>query len=272
MRVLGRILLILLILVVALVGFVALSVPADAWRTQGEIEQVTNTVIPYGGEGGGPDVRAWVARPASPPAEGERRPAVIMIHEFWGMREEIVGKAEALANGEGYLVVAPDTYRGQVTNWIPRAIWLALSTDEKQVHHDLDSVFQWLIEQPDVDPDRIVVMGFCYGGGKSLSYSLTNDDLAGTGIFYGTLVSNPAQLRALPGPVLGIFGAEDTRPSPEDVAAFEDGLQAAGVPHQITIYPSVGHAFVQNMEAIRTDPTQGAAWDEFTTWLRTLLA
>jgi dienelactone hydrolase len=58
------------------------------------------------------------------------------------------------------------------------------------------------------------------------------------------------------------------RPSPDDVAAFEAGLVAAEREHQLTIYPGVGHAFVQSIEAIRTDPTQGAAWEEFTTWLR----
>jgi len=266
-RIVGRILLVLLLVVVAFAGFLVLSVPVDAWRTRGQIERVTNTVIPASSEAGSVDVRAWVARPVEGIPAGERRPAVIMIHEFWGMRDEIAGKAEALANEEGYVVVAPDTYRGQVTGWIPRAIWLTLSTQDERVHADLDTIYAWLQAQPDVDPEKIVVMGFCYGGGKALSYSLTNAGLAGTGVFYGSLISDAARLAALPGPVLGIFGETDTRPSPADVAAFEAGLQEAGIEHQLTIYPGVGHAFVQSIEAVRSDPTQGAAWAEFTAWL-----
>ncbi len=268
MRVFKRILLVVLLLLVALVGFLVLSVPADALRTRGNIENYTNTVI-ENADGSG--VNAWVARPAGAANADETLPAVIMIHEFWGMREEIVGKAEALAQ-EGYVVVAPDTYRGATTNWIPRAIWLSLTTPDDRVHSDLDAVNAWLAQQPDVDPARVVVMGFCYGGGKALSYSLTGANVAATGVFYGSLISEAQRLAQLPGPVLGIFGELDTRPSPDDVRAFEAGLKEAGIPHEIAIYPGVGHAFVTSIEAIRTDPTQAAAWDQFLSWLREVTA
>lgn len=263
MRIFKRVLIIVGILLLAFVAFLALSVPADALRTRGNIEALVNTTIP----GAEADVKAFVARPAN--TEG-RLPAVIMIHEFWGMREEIAGKAAALAQ-EGYVVVAPDTYRGATTSWIPRAIWLALTTPDAQVHANLDAVIAWVQAQPDVDPGRIVVMGFCYGGGKALSYSLSPSaaaaTLAGTGVFYGTLESDPAVLARLPGPVLGIFGALDTRPSPADVAGFKAGLKRAGIEHEVTIYEGVGHAFVQSMAQIASDPTQAAAWAQFTTWL-----
>jgi carboxymethylenebutenolidase len=193
-------------------------------------------------------------------------PAVIMIHEFWGLKSSIVGKADALA-AEGYLVVAPDTYRGAVTAWLPRAIYLSAGTPTPRVNVDLDTVFAWLAQEPDVDPRRIMVMGFCYGGGKALRYSLHNPNLAATGVFYGSLISDPTVLANLPGPVLGIFGAEDQSPSPDQVAAFETGLQSAGIPHQITIYPGVGHAFLTDIEAIRGGGTQGAAWQEFLAFL-----
>jgi carboxymethylenebutenolidase len=155
-----------------------------------------------------------------------------------------------------------------------------LTTPDARVHDDLDAVVAWLRAQPDVDPERIVVMGFCYGGGKALSYSLTSGTpegdlaatLAGTGVFYGTLADDPALLARLPGPVLGIFGALDTRPAPEDVAAFEAGLEAAGVPHEITLYPGVGHAFVQSVAQIKRDPIQGAAWAQFLAWLERVTA
>jgi carboxymethylenebutenolidase len=190
-----------------------------------------------------------------------------MIHEFWGMKAEVNGKAAALAE-QGYVVVAPDTYRGQATGWIPRAIYLALTIPTERVNADLDAVFAWLAQQPNVDADKIVVMGFCYGGGKALQYSLHNNRLAGTGIFYGQLIDDPELAKRLPSPVLGIFGEQDQAPSPQDVAAFQTALKTAGIEHEITIYPGVGHAFVKSVEEIRRDPTQGAAWEELLSFLK----
>lgn len=262
MKLLKRILLGLLFVVAALVLFLVASVAVDALVGGNRVAELTNAAIP---NATGQPVAVYVARP-----EGEGPfPAVIMLHEFWGLKPEIIGKTDALA-AEGYVVVAPDMYRGQTTTWLPRAIYLALTVPESQALGDLDPVFDWLQEQPDVDPDRIVVMGFCYGGGKALQYSLLNDDLAGTGVFYGALESDPAMLRQLPGPVLGIFGAEDQAPSPEQVEQFTAGLEAAGIEHEVTIYDGVGHAFVTDVNAIRQGGAPGAAWNQFVNWLERL--
>lgn len=249
--------------ILVLMLILAASVAIDALLGRDRIQTVTNTTLP--GVEGEPPVAAYVARPAA--STSEPLPAVIMIHEFWGIQSSINGKAEALAQ-EGYIVVAPDTYRGAVTGWLPRAIYLSASTPTERVNRDLDSVFAWLAQQPDVDATRIMVMGFCYGGGKALRYSLHNSEIAATGVFYGSLIDDPSVLQNLPGPVLGIFGEEDQSPSPDNVAAFELALQAAQIPHHITVYPGVGHAFVTDVDAIRRGGPQGAAWQEFLDFLR----
>lgn len=247
---------ILLALLLALVG----SIAVDALLSRNRVEQLTNTTI------AGPDgqqIRAYVARPDAP---GDY-PGVVMIHEFFGLRPSIVEKADALAQ-EGYVVVAPDTYRGKTTGWIPRAIFLRVTTQMEEVVGDLDAVFAWLAGQQDVDPERIAVMGFCYGGDAALQYSLAYPRAAGTGIFYGSLVTDPAQLQRLPGPVLGIFGEEDASIPLSEVNAFQVALDAAGIPNQITVYPGVGHAFVTGIDAIRAGGAPGAAWAEFLAWLQ----
>ena len=259
MKLLKRLLLGLLVVVAALAILLVASVVIDTLTGGDRVAALTNTAIPADNSAA---VAAYVAQPAG---EGPF-PAVIMLHEFWGLKQEIVEKADALA-AEGYVVVAPDMYRGETTGWLPRAIYLALTVPEAQVLGDLEPVFRWLETQPEVDPARIVVMGFCYGGGKALPFSLRNHDLAGTGIFYGALESNPAILRQLPGPVLGIFGAEDQAPSPEQVEAFRAGLETAGIDHEITIYDGVGHAFVSSMAVIQQGGAPGEAWAQFLTWL-----
>ena len=253
MKTVKRILLGLFGLVMRLVILLAGSIAIDFAIGGERINAVTNTTMP--GQNGGPDVRAYVA---TPPGEGPF-PVVIMIHEFYGLNESIVGKAEGLTQ-EGYLVVAPDTFRGSTTAWIPRAIYQVVTNQPEQVNQDLDSVYAWIEAQPNAAADRVGIVGFCYGGRASLSYSLHNDQLAATVIFYGSPITDPQALQSLPGPVLGIFGGADNSIPVEDVNAFEAALSQAGIPNEITVYENQPHAFVTDIESIRSGGEQGQAW------------
>ena len=260
MKIVKRVLLGILVLFAGVLLFLAGSVVVDTLMGGDRLDAVTNTSIP--GVNGGPDVRVYVARPAG---EGPF-PTVIMIHEFFGLNESIVGKADLLAQ-EGYLVVAPDTFRGSTTGWIPRAIYQVITTDQANVNADLDSVYAWLESQSDVDQDRIGVAGFCYGGRASLLYSLHNNQLAATVVFYGSSETDPAVLKNLPGPVLGIFGGADQSIPLSEVDAFEKGLETAGIPHQISVYDGQPHAFVQDADGIKAGGAQGEAWNEMLSFL-----
>lgn len=260
MKTVRRILSGLLILVLGLFIFLAGSIAIDFLAGKERILAVTNTTIP--GRNGEPEVRAYVA---TPPGEGPF-PVVIMIHEFYGLNQSIVDKAEGLAQ-EGYLVVAPDTFRGSTTAWIPRAIYQVITNNPDQVNRDLDSVYAWIAAQPNAAQNRIGIAGFCYGGRASLSYSLRNNQLAATVIFYGSPVTDPQVLRSLPGPVLGIFGGADNSIPVEDVLAFEAALNQAGIPNEITIYAGQPHAFVTDIESIRAGGVQGQAWTQMLKFL-----
>lgn len=255
MRAFKRVLFGFLILFITLIILVAGSIAVDSVVGAGRLDRIANTTIP--GTDNGPDVHAYVAQPAG---EGPF-PAVIMIHEFWGLNDAIVSKADLLAE-EGYLVIAPDTFRGSTTGWIPRAIYQVISTRPENVNADLDSVSAWLESQPDVDRARIAIAGFCYGGRTSLAYSLHNNRLAATVIFYGSPETDPAILKTLPGPVLGIFGGADQSIPVEQVHAFKRALAEAGVPHEITVYEGQPHAFVEDAEGIRAGGVQGEAWEQ----------
>lgn len=263
MALLGKIALWVVSALVAIALLVAVSIPFDALLGRGRVDALTNTSIP---NPGGPPVRAFVVRPDAPGP----RPAVIMIHEWWGLREELLGKAEALA-AEGYVVVVPDTFRGASTGWVPRAIYQISTIPAEQVRTDLDAVFDWLSAQSDVRADRIAVIGFCYGGRTALSYSLHNTEVAATGVFYGMAETTPEQLAQLRGPVLGIFGGADRSIPLAEVEALEANLAAAGVEHTISIYPDQPHAFLTSIEAIRAGGPQQEAWNELLAFLRAAL-
>lgn len=251
------------ITVVGALGFVLLlagSIAVDGALSSQRLNAVSNTTIP--GQNGSPDVRAFVAYP-----EGEGPfPAVIMIHEFYGLNESIVGKAKGLAE-KGYVVIAPDTFRGSTTRWIPRAIYQVITNKPDQANQDLDAVFTWINSQPKIAMDRVGILGFCYGGRTALTYSLHNNRLAATVIFYGSPETDPEILKALPGPVLGIFGGADNSIPIKSVNAFKNALNQAGIPNEITIYEGQPHAFVTDMESIRSGGVQAQAWTQLLQFL-----
>ncbi len=260
MKLLRRILLWLLGIILLLIVVLAGSIFVDGFFAQGRLDAVTNTNI---AAVDGTLIRAWVAKPSTPGPH----PAVMMVHEFYGLRPDIVGKAEALTK-EGYVVIAPNLFRGGTTNWIPRAIYQIISSDTQQIDGDVDAVFQWLATQPDVQPDRIAIMGFCFGGGTALRYSLSNNKVAATAVFYGQPITDPAKLKAISGPVLGVFGGADGSISVESVKALEQGLNEAGVKNQITIYEGQPHAFVGSMEEIAKGGPAQQAWNELRDFLQ----
>lgn len=246
-------------IIVLLVLFLAGSIAIEGFLGSGRIDALTNTRI---ANTGGPEVRAFVAQP-----EGAGPfPAVIMVHEWWGLTDEIVGKAQELAK-QGYVVVAPDTMRGSSTGWFPRAIYQVATTKPEQIVGDVDAVFAWLEAQPNVQANRIAIMGFCFGGRTALQYSIRNPQLAATATFYGMADTTPEQLRALRGPVLGIWGGADQSIPLTEVNTLEQHLQAAGVAHTFRVFEGQPHAFVKSVEEIKQGGAQAEAWDELLTFL-----
>ena len=260
MKTFKRLLLTLFLILLVLVLFIPLSIFVDLLLGRNRVEALTNTTIT--GINNTPDVRAYVTRP-----QGDGPfPTVIMIHEFYGVNERLISKAGLLAE-EGYLVIVPDTFRGSTTAWIPRAIYQVINTKQEDVNADLDSVYAWLESQPDVDINRVGIVGFCYGGRVSLLYSLHNPNMAATVIFYGSSETNPEILKNLSGPVLGIFGGADASIPLEEVTALENGLEQAEIPHQISIYEGQPHAFLVDADGIKAGGAQAEAWNEMLLFL-----
>ena len=263
MQLFKRIALGLVIVVLTLVVLLFGSIIVDGFFSQSRLEPLTNMKV---AAADGTEIRAYLAKPNG---DGPF-PAVIMIHEFYGLRPDMLKKAEALAD-EGYIVIAPNVFRSGTTNWIPRAIYQIITADTAQIDGDVEAIYQWLATQPDVQADRIGIMGFCFGGGTALRYSLSNNKLAATALFYGQPITDPEKLKALSGPLLGIFGGADFSIPTEDVAALRQGLDEAGIPNEITIYEGQPHAFVGVMEQIAQGGAPQEAWEQLLAFLHTNL-
>ena len=132
-----------------------------------------------------------------------------MIHEFWGLNPDIVSKADLLAQ-EGYLVVAPDVFRGSTTGYVPTAIYQVISTPADEINQDLDAVVAWTNSQPEADP-RGSESSASASGAQLAAVQPAQPHAAGHAVFYGEPVTDPTRLARLEGPVLGIFGGRMPR-------------------------------------------------------------
>ncbi|MBX2998337.1 MAG: dienelactone hydrolase family protein [Caldilineaceae bacterium] len=212
----------------------------------------------------GRTLQGYLAQPQGPGPH----PAVLMFHEWWGLNEEIPHLADALA-GQGYVVLAPDLYRGRVASTVPGALWMRITTPNEPIWADADSALTYLRGLDTVDPERVASMGFCFGGEQSLQLGLRRaEDLTAVVLFYGSTVTDPTALQALADaqPVLAIFGAEDAQIPVSEVEAFRAALSAAGIEHTVTVYDGVGHAFV-TAENYDQPGTPGEAWQQLVAFL-----
>jgi carboxymethylenebutenolidase len=199
-------------------------------------------------------------------------PAVVMIHEWWGLNRDITRLADALAE-EGYVVLAADTFRGSVAQEPADAMKQVRGTPPEQIAADLDSAFDYLRSNPKVDPERIASLGFCFGGTQSMYMGTRNPDLAAVVIFYGSgPITDPSKLGTMrsAGPVLGIYGAEDGNIPLDQVRKFEDALIMKNVRNTISVYPRVGHAFVKS-NTYQNGEAAERAWQQMLSFLYTTL-
>ena len=231
------------------------------------LESLANVRVPAGE---GREVLAFAARPKQPP-EGAL-PVLLVLHEFFGLNSGIVEKAQGLADELGCLCIAPDCFRGETTTFIPKAIWLVLTTPQQRVNEDLNAVLRWAATQDDVEEaGKEAVLGFCFGGGKAIGYTTQERPGAATVVYYGEPVYELDALAALRAPVCAIYGADDPQPTTNQAAAerFKAALAQARVEHEVTCYDGVGHAFWKDMGQIsREEMPQIAAWRQSTSFLR----
>ena len=147
-------------------------------------------------------------------------PAIIVIHEWWGLNDWVKDQAAKLA-GEGYVALAIDLYRGKVATTPDQAHEIMRGVPEDRAKRDLHAAFEFLQSQPNVRKDRIGAIGWCMGGGYSLDVALQEPTLAADVINYGHLATDPEALKKINAPILGLFGGQDQGIPPDDVNKFE---------------------------------------------------
>jgi carboxymethylenebutenolidase len=185
----------------------------------------------------GRPMRACLALPA---ATGPR-PGVIVIHEIFGLNDDMRRIAARFAD-LGYVALAPDLFDtgGPRLLCVARTI-MALQRGDGAGFADLDAARAWLGARPEVDASRIGAVGFCMGGGYALLYAV-RAPLGVTAVFYGDVPKTADGLRGVC-PVLGGYGGRD-RLFAKQGARLEALLSELGVAHDVRIYPDAGHSYM----------------------------
>jgi carboxymethylenebutenolidase len=170
-------------------------------------------------------------------------PAVIMIHEWWGLNDNVRAMADRLA-GEGYIVLAVDLFGGSTaeTPEQARQQMLRVVENPERANENLRQAHEFVAQT--AGAPRIGSLGWCFGGGWSLNAAmLFPEDLDAAVIYYGQVTDDVDKLLPIGAPILGLFGAEDQGISVASVRRFEDALERLRKNHTIHVYPGADHAF-----------------------------
>jgi carboxymethylenebutenolidase len=202
----------------------------------------------------------------------KKLPAVVMIHEWWGLNKNIKDMANLLAR-QGFVVLAADLYNGQVANTTKRAMDLVQTVRNNQSNsiNNLQSAVKYLSSLPNVDSSKIVSLGWCFGGGQSLQLALNSKEhtLAATILYYGTpLVTDKSSLSNIKWPLLGIFGNKDQSIPLDEINQFRTSLNQSGVTNEVLIYNGVGHAFANPSGDNYAPKETEDAWEKTLSFLK----
>jgi len=172
----------------------------------------------------------------------EPLPAIIVVHDWWGLNDDIRDAASRLA-AAGYMVLAVDLYSGETVKSVEAARNKMISVVENP--DDVEANLRQALEFVSIaGAPKKAMLGWGFGGGWSLnSTMLFPNDVDAAVIFYGQVSTDEDRLRTINAPVLGFFGARDRGIKVESVQEFEEAMQRLRKDLTLQIYKDVGHAF-----------------------------
>ena len=178
----------------------------------------------------------------SQPENIKAKSGLIVIHEWWGLNEDIHLMADQLA-GLGYDSLAVDLYDGKSAEGVREAFQLmtGLSKNEDAALANLKEAYDYLTNE--LGAEKVGIIGWCLGGKWSLRGSLMlPNEIDATVIYYGSLIDDREQLATLEMPIIGFVGTKD-RPYINQFIQFDKDLKALNKDYSIHFYEGAGHAF-----------------------------
>jgi carboxymethylenebutenolidase len=211
----------------------------------------------------GKNVKGYFARPD----DNQKHPAMILIHEWWGLNDNIRENARKFAK-LGYVALAVDLYEGNSTTTPAEAKKLATHVRQNvdEAFKNLKSAVSYLKSQSYVDSSRLASIGWCFGGGWSYQIAKNNLGVKTSIIYYGRF--NPKDdLSKMRATILGHFGENDRAIKVDNVREFQAKLKTLSGDHEIYIYENAGHAFANEGSRYVKEAAE-LAWSRTVTFLK----
>ena len=177
----------------------------------------------------------------SQPENKKVKSGLIVIHEWWGLNEDIHLMADQLA-GLGYHSLAVDLYDGKSADGVREAFQLStgLSKNEDAALANLKEAYDYLTDELGVE--KVGIIGWCLGGKWSLRGSLMlPNEIDATVIYYGSLIDDRTKLATLEMPIIGFIGTKDRLH--KQFIQFDEDLKALNKDYSVHVYEGAKHAF-----------------------------
>jgi carboxymethylenebutenolidase len=207
------------------------------------------------------------------PESKDKRPAVLVIHEIFGMSDWVQDLADQVAEA-GYIAIAPDLLSGLGPNGgrpnFPqdKAVEAVSHLNPDQVTADLNAAADYARKLP-ASNGKLCVAGFCWGGAQTFRFATNRVDLSGAFVFYGSPPAKEAMAQ-IHAPVYGFYAGNDARIGATIPDTIEQ-MKAAGKKYDPVIYDGAGHGFMRAGEAPdASDANRKARTDAWARW-KTLL-
>ena len=241
--------------------------PAPAPAAVRETRSVISEDMPYGEVGDHLVYGHFVA----PSDMFEPLPAVIMIHEWWGLNEEIRARADRLA-AQGYIVLAVDLFGGQTASdpSVARKLMQSVVEDPEAANENIRSAVAFVRDV--AEAPRVGAVGWRFGGTWALNTAmLFPEELDAAVVYYGRVTSDEEKLRPVTAPILGLFAGDDVSIKVDTVEAFGESLQRLRKEHDIQVYAGVGQRFASESAGTYDKNAATDAWNRTLAFLERYL-
>jgi dienelactone hydrolase len=174
-----------------------------------------------------------------------RRPAILIIPEWWGLNEYPKMRARELAK-LGYIAMAMDMYGNGLTTDSPSTagkLATPFYTDPQKAKARIDAALVALKSYQQTDTAKIAAIGYCFGGGMVLNAARLGEPFKGVVSFHGSLVGTPANKDLLTAKILVCHGADDPFVKKEEVDKFKKQMDSIKADYTFKTYPGAVHAF-----------------------------
>ena len=200
------------------------------------------------------------------PEVKDKAPAVVVIHEIFGLTDWVRDVADQLAEA-GYIAIAPDLLSGLgpkgggTSDFGGSDVGKAIrDLPPQQVTADLNATVAYVAKLPACN-GKAAVAGFCWGGGQAFRFATNNPTLKAAFVFYGPGPKAEAEVAGIQCPVYGFYGGNDARVD-ATIPESKELMKKAGKSYEPVVYKGAGHGFMRAGEAPNASPANKEACDE----------